>query len=98
TCKNIKPIPIGVDCPRCGAPLGARRSKRGRTFYGCSAYPKCDFTLWNRPIAEPCPACGARFLVEKRLKAGVKIQCASEGCAYQREATSPTPAEATAKS
>ncbi|MEK7220795.1 MAG: type I DNA topoisomerase [candidate division NC10 bacterium] len=97
TCKNIKPIPIGVDCPRCGAPLGARRSKRGRTFYGCSAYPKCDFTLWNRPIPEPCPACGAKFLVEKRLKGGVKIQCAAEGCEYQREATSSAPAEAGAK-
>ena len=94
TCKNLKPIPIGVDCPRCGSPLTARRSKRGRTFYGCSAYPKCDFTLWDRPIPEPCPACGATFLVEKRLKGGSRIQCASEGCEYKREAADAAPAKA----
>ncbi len=85
-CKNVKPIPIGVDCPKCGAPLTARRTKRGRTFYGCSAYPKCDFTLWERPVAEPCPACGAKFLVEKRLKRGVTIRCIAEGCDYERPA------------
>jgi len=98
TCKHIKPIPIGVDCPRCGSPLAARRSKRGRTFYGCSAYPKCDFTLWDRPIPEPCPACGAKFLVEKRLKGGVRIQCATEGCEYKREAAKAAAAKATATS
>jgi DNA topoisomerase-1 len=98
TCKNVKPIPIGVDCPRCGSPLAARRTKRGRTFYGCSAYPKCDFTLWDRPIPESCPACGAKFLVEKRMKGGNRIQCASEGCEYKREAADATPAKATATS
>ncbi len=54
--------------------------------------------LWNRPVPEPCPACGAKFLVQKRLKAGVKIQCATEGCEYQRDAASSAPAEASAKS
>jgi DNA topoisomerase-1 len=98
TCKNIKPIPIGVDCPRCGSPLAARRTKRGRTFYGCSAYPKCEFTLWDRPLPDPCPACGAKFLVEKRMKGGNRIQCASEGCEYKREAADATPAKATATS
>jgi DNA topoisomerase-1 len=96
-CKNIKSIPIGVNCPRCGAALVARRSKRGRTFYGCSAYPQCNFTLWDRPIPEPCPACGAAFLVEKRRKTGTTIQCATEGCNYSRPAEAPAPAEAAAK-
>ncbi len=96
TCKNIQPIPIGVNCPRCGSPLTARRSKRGRTFYGCSAYPQCDFTLWQRPLPEPCPRCGAKFLAEKRLKAGVKVVCITDGCNYTREATL-APAEAAAK-
>ncbi|HYL81071.1 MAG TPA: topoisomerase DNA-binding C4 zinc finger domain-containing protein, partial [Candidatus Acidoferrum sp.] len=86
TCKNIRPIPIGIDCPQCGAPLTARRTKRGRTFYGCSAYPKCDFTLWDRPVPEPCPACHAPFLVEKRLKSGVTLRCIKEGCGYARDA------------
>jgi len=83
-CKTVKPIPIGVNCPKCGAPLSERRSKRGRTFYGCTAYPQCDFTLWYRPVAEACPACGAPFLLEKRLKAGLTLQCAAEGCKYKR--------------
>jgi DNA topoisomerase-1 len=97
-CKNIKPIPVGVDCPRCGAPLGARRSKRGRTFYGCSAYPQCDFTLWDRPIPDPCPACGAKFLVEKRLKGGIRARCATQGCGYTREVAESAPAKATGAS
>ena len=89
TCKEVKPIPIGVNCPKCGAPLTARRTKRGRTFYGCTAYSKdaansCDFSLWHRPIPEPCPNCQAPFLVEKRSKAGVTIACVREGCDYER--------------
>ncbi len=95
TCKNVKPIPIGVACPRCGAPLTARRTKRGRTFYGCSAYPKCDFTLWDRPVPEPCPSCHAPFLVEKRGKSSLKLKCIQDGCGYEREGqavAAPTPA------
>jgi DNA topoisomerase-1 len=82
-CKNVKPIPIGVNCPKCGAPLTARRTKRGRTFYGCTAYPTCEFTIWDRPVAEPCPTCQAPFVVEKRSKAGVTLRCIKEGCDYE---------------
>ena len=88
-CKNVKPIPIGVNCPRCGEPLTARRTKRGRTFYGCTGYPKCEFTTWDRPVPEPCPSCGAAFLVEKRSKAGVALRCIKDGCDYQRDVTAP---------
>ncbi|MBQ7220180.1 MAG: topoisomerase DNA-binding C4 zinc finger domain-containing protein [Synergistaceae bacterium] len=31
-----------------------RRSKKGRTFYGCSRYPECDYVAWNRPAYEKC--------------------------------------------
>jgi DNA topoisomerase-1 len=89
-CKNVKPIPIGVDCPKCGAPLAARRTKRGRTFYGCTAYPTCEFTIWDRPVAAPCPTCQAPFVVEKRSKAGVTLRCIKEGCDYQRDVIAPT--------
>jgi len=92
-CKNVKPIPIGVNCPQCGAPLAARRTKRGRTFYGCTAYPACDFTTWNRPLPEACPACGAAFLVEKRGKAGATLACLKDGCGYSRDASAETPTE-----
>jgi DNA topoisomerase-1 len=95
-CKTVKPIPIGVNCPKCGAALSERRSKRGRTFYGCTAYPQCDFTLWNRPVPEPCPECRAPFLVEKRLKAGLTLACAAEGCKYKRVVEAAAPAAAPA--
>lgn len=95
TCKHIKPIPIGVSCPKCQSPLSERRTKRGRVFYGCTAYPKCDFAIWDRPIQEPCPQCGAAFLVEKKLKGGgVSIRCHAEGCAYAREVDATVQANA----
>ncbi|MDE2058452.1 MAG: type I DNA topoisomerase [candidate division NC10 bacterium] len=94
-CKHIKPIAIGVKCPQCGSPLSERRTKRGRVFYGCTAYPKCAFAIWDRPIQEPCPQCGAAFLVEKRLKGGgVSIRCSAEGCAYVREVDTAVQAKA----
>ena len=29
------------DCPNCGKPMIVRRSRFGKLFYGCSAFPKC---------------------------------------------------------
>ena len=53
-CKNIKPIlkKLGVKCPKCAGELVERRTKRGKLFYSCSNYPKCDFATWQRPSAE----------------------------------------------
>jgi DNA topoisomerase-1 len=85
-CKNIKGLPIGVACPQCGAPLAERRSKRGKPFYGCTAYPACTFALWDRPVAEACPQCGAPFLVEKWAKGARTLRCTKEGCGYVRGA------------
>jgi DNA topoisomerase-1 len=97
TCKAIKSLPIGVDCPRCGAPLAQKRTKRGRTFYGCSTYPACAFALWNRPIPEPCPRCGAKFLLEKRTRGGeVTLACATQGCEFAKTPAAPEPVAAPA--
>src|SRR2546423_1863099 len=42
-----------------GADIAVRRSKwRGKAFYGCSNYPRCDFVVWDKPVAETCPECG----------------------------------------
>ena len=51
TCKNSKSITSGVKCPEadCGGELILRRSYRGRSFYGCSNYPKCHFTSRELP-------------------------------------------------
>ncbi|PYV19664.1 MAG: type I DNA topoisomerase, partial [Acidobacteria bacterium] len=69
TCKYIKLKSTGVACGKnCGGEIVERRSRRGKTFYGCSRYPDCDFVLWNKPIPEPCPLCNAPFLLEKTTK------------------------------
>jgi len=63
-----------------------RRSKRGRAFYSCSAYPACKFVVWHRPVAEPCPKCGAPFLTERMAKGRKLIRaCAREQCDYSAE-------------
>ena len=85
-CKTTKPISLGVTCPRenCGGFLTEKRSRRGKNFYGCSNYSKtsCDFVAWDRPIPEPCPDCGAKFLVKKETRAGTTVKCLS--CDYKK--------------
>ena len=85
-CKYIKPKTIGVPCPKsgCGGELIERRSKRGKVFYGCSKYPECDFVLWNKPVPEQCPVCGAPYLIEKTTKREGTIRyCNDENCEYK---------------
>jgi DNA topoisomerase-1 len=59
-----------------------RKTKNGRTFYGCSRFPECKYALWDRPIAKSCPLCGAPFIVEKKKKDGSYQKCIREGCNY----------------
>jgi DNA topoisomerase-1 len=60
------------------------RGGRFRVFYGCSRYPDCDYTSPNMPIAEPCPKCGAPFIVEKKSKIGMVRACVKEGCDWEK--------------
>jgi DNA topoisomerase-1 len=61
-----------------------------RVFYGCNRYPECDFTTAHRPVAEPCPKCGAAFVVEKRQKHGPPLRaCLNEKCDWE----APAPAK-----
>ncbi len=85
TCRYVKLKSTGVECPRDGGDIVERKSRRGRAFYGCSNYPDCDFTVWNRPLKEPCPTCGAPFLLEKVTKRhGRQLLCHKEDCDYIR--------------
>ena len=85
TCKYVKLKRTGVICPKDGGEIVERKSRRGRAFYGCSNYPECDFTLWNRPIPEACPECGAPYLVEKITKRhGRQVLCHNDACGYTR--------------
>jgi DNA topoisomerase-1 len=94
-CKYVKQQTIGVTCPKCGqAELSARRSKRGKTFYGCTRYPDCDFVAWAKPIPEKCPECGSNYLIEKALKTGHYAACPNKECKYKRVmAPEPEPAK-----
>jgi DNA topoisomerase I len=84
-CKYVKQKSMGVACPKDGGDIVERKSRRGKVFYGCANYPDCDFTLWNKPIAEPCPECKAPFLVEKITKRhGRQLICNNEACSYVR--------------
>jgi DNA topoisomerase-1 len=96
TCKYVKQKTIGVKCPECAeGEISERRSKKGKTFYGCVRYPDCKFVAWGKPIAEKCPNCGSPYLVEKWLKAGPVWQCPNAECKHKMPA--PQPAEALAR-
>src|ERR1039457_998278 len=94
-CKHVKQKTIGMKCPECSeGEVVERRSKRGKTFYGCNRWPDCKFVAWGKPIAEKCPNCGSPYLVEKWLKAGPVWQCPNAECKHKMPA--PQPAEALA--
>ncbi|MBZ5606051.1 MAG: type I DNA topoisomerase [Acidobacteriia bacterium] len=85
TCKYVKQKTIGVKCPNCSeGEVVERRSKRGKTFYGCNRYPDCDFVAWGKPIPEKCPECGSSYLIEKYLKAGPVAQCPNGECKFKK--------------
>jgi DNA topoisomerase-1 len=90
-CKGTKPLSIGVSCPKgCGGYITEKRSRRGKTFYGCASYPNCDFVAWDRPRNEPCPKCGSVYLLDKySKKTGPFVACPNKECDYRREAPQP---------
>ena len=93
-CKHTRPITLGIKCPKCGEGEFVRRGSakgrgRARIFYGCSRYPECDFTTPHEPIPEPCPKCGAPFVVEKRTKQGNFRACLNEDCDWEAPAPEP---------
>jgi DNA topoisomerase-1 len=90
-CKGRKPLAVttGVRCPKDGGDLLERRSRRGRIFYGCSNYPKCDFTTWTRPLPQPCPNCGGLITAERDGKA--KCTACNWRGEVEQAAPEPTP-------
>jgi DNA topoisomerase-1 len=87
-CRHIEPLErptdTGVACPQCGeGKLMGRKSRRGKPFYSCSTYPKCDYAVWNPPLAEPCPACAWPILTVKTTKSrGTERVCPQRECSY----------------
>lgn len=85
-CKNTKPIldKINVGCPLCDGEIIRKKSKRGRAFYGCTNYPKCNFVSWDEPIEERCPKCNS-YMTIKRNKKGNTIRCSNKDCGYTKK-------------
>jgi len=75
-CKTTRPyvIKTGVACPKCGSELVKRISKKKKEFYGCSNFPKCQFAVNRKPIAQPCPDCG-NLLVQYRGDWAICLAC-----------------------
>jgi len=96
TCKFVKQKTIGMKCPECNeGEVVERRSKRGKTFYGCNRWPDCNFVTWGKPVQEKCPECGGPYMVEKWLKAGPVLQCPNAECKHKQPML--VPAEALAQ-
>ena len=72
--KEVKEI---MDCPKCDGKVVERKTKKGKIFYGCSNYPKCDFATWDEPLPEPCPNCHGTLTIKKD-----KVKCTN--CDYER--------------
>jgi len=95
-CKGRRPLltKVGVGCPRCGGDLVERRSRKGRVFYGCANYPKCDFVVWSRPLAQACPQCGGLLTAERQQEGGEpRARCSS--CDWRGEVAEEEPAPTT---
>lgn len=75
--KEEKVQKVIMPCPKCDGNIIERKTKRGKLFYGCSNYPKCDFATWDKPTKEKCPKCGGT-LTEKKGK----IKCIN--CDYEK--------------
>jgi DNA topoisomerase I len=95
-CKYTRPVTLGIKCPKCHQGEFVRRGTskgrgRGRIFYGCSRYPDCDFTTPYEPINQPCPKCGAPFIVHKRTKQGDFHACIREKCDWEVAAPESPP-------
>ncbi len=86
-CKFIKRETTGVPCvkPGCKGEMLVKKSRRGKVFYGCSEYPKCDAVFWDKPVATPCPQCNKPFLLEKynAKKEETVRYCSEEDCDYK---------------
>jgi DNA topoisomerase I len=88
TCKARRPLvkSTGVSCPTCKiGDIVEKKSGKGKIFYGCNQYPKCDYTLWHKPLNRTCPECNS-LMFEKTLKKGHFYSCTSKTCTYQEAA------------
>jgi hypothetical protein len=100
-CKYIKRETTGVACIRegCGGEICVKKSRRGKVFYGCGNYPKCDAVFWDKPVEKACPQCQKPFTLEKynAKKDETMHYCSDEACGYRSDGSVARPKSGTAK-
>jgi len=81
-CKNTKPIVknLNIKCPKCSGEIQIKKSRKGKTFYGCSNYPNCDYVSWYEPVNEKCPVCGALKVKRVSKTKGTYRICPNAEC------------------
>ncbi|MDR3594173.1 type I DNA topoisomerase [Clostridium sp.] len=86
-CKNAKPIveELDVSCPECGKAIVAKKSKKGKKFFGCVGYPECKFVSWYEPVKEKCPNCNSYMVLKYSKSKGKYIQCSNNECNHVEE-------------
>ena len=80
-CKYIKSEPKEIleicNCPNCDGKIIEKKSKRGKLFYGCNNFPKCNTAYWDKPTGNLCPECKSMLVYKKD-----KIKCSN--CDYEK--------------
>jgi len=65
---------IDVHCPICGGRIVKRKTKKGKFFYGCENYPKCNWASWEEPTNYKCSKCGGLMTQKGKI-----LKCLSCG-------------------
>ncbi|MAJ81313.1 MAG: hypothetical protein CMF41_00165 [Legionellales bacterium] len=72
-CKHIESLKksedTGIQCPKCKENnLFKKLTRRGKVFFGCNGYPKCQYALWHTPINKECPECKWPIMMDQITK------------------------------
>ena len=78
TTQNISKV-LGIKCPECKkGDIVEKRTRSGKTFYACDAYPDCEHAVWSKPTGEYCPKC------KQLLLHGAKETAKCESCDFSK--------------
>jgi DNA topoisomerase I len=83
--EKIEAEKTGEDCPKCGLPLVYRYTKTNERFVGCSGFPSCDYSTFDKETMteELCPDCGHPLVKRKSRNGKTFVGCSNyPACTY----------------
>lgn len=83
--EKAKPKSTGIPCPECSGMIVERKTRRGKLFFGCDKFPKCEYALWNKPTGEKCPDCGQLLGIFRKTK----LRCKDKECGFIKDMDNP---------